>query len=135
MKNRSKDGSNKKINCELCGKFFTRKWLTTHIEREHQNESKSNVLEKPKMDYLNTNDNNRTLLIAPSFSCKTYLMLKFLSRIRNQDLYIFINSPPEQYSISEMKIKEVSDEKEPLNENGNAIIVSHDILGSSISRY
>ena len=26
----------KKIKCQLCGKLFTKKWLTTHIEREHQ---------------------------------------------------------------------------------------------------
>ena len=60
--------------------FFSKKWLTTHIDREHNyNESNSNVLEKTNID--NINNNNRTLLVGPSFSGKTYLMLQILSRI------------------------------------------------------
>ena len=44
VKNRCKHCLNKKFKCELCGKVFTKKWLTTHIEREHNhNESNSNV--------------------------------------------------------------------------------------------
>ena len=65
VKKRCKDCSNKKFKCELCGKFFTKKWLTNHIEREHpQNKSKSIVLEKPKIHKVNTNNNNRTLLLV-----------------------------------------------------------------------
>ena len=51
------------------------------------------------------NNNNRTLLVGPSFLGKRYLMLKFLSRIPNQDIYIITKSPPEQYSNSKIKTK------------------------------
>ena len=56
-------------------KFLHKNWLTIHIERNHhQNESNSSVLENPKVDNNNINNNNRTLLFGPSFSGKTYLM-------------------------------------------------------------
>ena len=96
VKNRCKDCLNKKFKCELCGKFFTKKWLTTHINRKHNhNESNSNVSEKTNID--NINNNNRTLVVGPSFSGKTYLMLQILSRISDRDIYIITKSPPEQY--------------------------------------
>ena len=72
------------------GTIFQKKRLTTHTEREHgdfknnihckhsQNEISSNKLEKPKLENVNNNNNNRTLLVGPSLSGKTYLMLKFL---------------------------------------------------------
>ena len=85
--------------------------------------------------FENGNNNNRTLLIGPSFSGKTYLMLKILSRISDRDIYIITKSPPEQYSNSKIKIKEISDEIKPLNEYENGIIVFDDILGSSNSRF
>ena len=68
--------------------FFTKKWLTTHIERKHQqNESNSDVIEKPKFDNVDNNNNNlSTLLVRTSFSGKTYLMLKILSRIPDRDI-------------------------------------------------
>ena len=34
----------------------------------------------------NGNNNNRTLLVGPSFSGKTYLMLKILSRLSDRDI-------------------------------------------------
>ena len=80
-------------------------------------------------------NNNRTLLVGPSFSGKTYLMLKILSRIPNRDIYIITKSPPEQYSNTKIKIKEISDEVKPLNEYENGVIVFDDILGSSNSKY
>ena len=43
MKNKCKDCLNKKIECELCGKFFSKKRLRSHYEREHQ----------PKIDIVN----------------------------------------------------------------------------------
>ena len=135
VKNRCKDCLNKKFKCEFCEKSFTKKWMKTHIEREHnhQNETKSNLIKKPLVD--NDNNNNRTLLVGPSFSGKTYLMLKILSRIPNRDIYIITKSPPEQYSNSRIKIKEISDEIRPLNEYENGIIVFDDILGSSNSGF
>ena len=134
VKNRCKDCLNKKLKCEFCEKSFTKKWLKTHIEREHhQNETNSNMIKKPIIDIAN--NINRTLLVGPSFSGKTHLMLKILSRIPDRDIYIITKSPPEQYTNSEIKIKEISDEIKPLNEYENGIIVFDDILGSSISRF
>ena len=70
VKNRCQDCLNKKFKCEFCEKSFTKKWLKTHIEREHhQNESNSVMLEKPIID--NVGNNNRTLLVGISFSGKT----------------------------------------------------------------
>ena len=87
--------------------------------------------QQPKID--NVNNNNRTPLVVPSFSGKTYLMLKIFSRIPDRDIYVVTNSPPDQYSNSKIKIKEI-EEMKPLNEYENAIIVFNDILGSSNSR-
>ena len=57
---------------------FLESWLTTHSGREnHRNESVSNVIEKQKNDNVNKN-NNRTLLVSPSLSGKTYLMLNLI---------------------------------------------------------
>ena len=84
---------------------------------------------------IENNNNNRTLLVGPSFSGKTYLMLKTLSRIPDRDFYIITKSPSEQYTNSKIKIKEKSDEIQPLNEYENGVILFDDILGSSHSRF
>ena len=132
VKNRCKDCLNKKFKCDFCEKSFTKKWLKTHIEREHrQNETNSHVIKKPEIE---NNNNNRTLLVGPYFSGKTYLMLKILSRIPDRDIYIITKSPPEQYTNSKIKIKEIGDEIKPLNEYENGILVFDDVLGSSNSR-
>ena len=68
-----------------------------------------------KIENGKNNNNNRTLLVGPSFSGKTYLMLRTLSRIPDRDIYIITKSPPEQYINSKIKIKEKSDEIKPLN--------------------
>ena len=133
MKNRCKDCLNKKVKCELCERSFTKKRLTTHIEQEHRYEPNSNVIEKPIID--NVNIKNRTLLVGPSFLGKTYLMLKILSRIPNQDFYIITKSPPGQYSNAKIKTKERSDEIKPLSEHENGIKNFDDILGSSNNRF
>ena len=62
-------------------------------------------------------------------------MLKILSRISDRDIYIITKSPPEQYTNSKIRIKEINDEIKPLNEYENGIIVSDDILGSSNSKF
>ena len=116
--------------------FFTKKWLTTQIGREYQNETTSSVLEKPKTDIVNNENNNRTLLVACSTSGKTYLMLQFLSRIPpERNIYIITKSPPEQYSNTKIKIKEIRYEIKPFNEYENAVIIFDDVLGSSNSKY
>ena len=93
------------------------------------------ISHQPKIEKDSNNNNNRTLLVGSSFSGKTYLMLKFLSRISDRDIYIITKSPPEQYTNSKIKIKEISDEIKSLNDFENGIIVFDDILGSSNSRF
>ena len=62
-------------------------------------------------------------------------MLKILSRMIDRDIYIVTKSPPEQYTNSKIKIKEISDEIKALKEYENGIIVFNDVLGSSNSRF
>ena len=74
-------------------------------------------------------------MVGQSFSGKTYLILKILSRIPDRDFYIITKSPSEQYTNSKTKNKEMNDEIKPLNEYKNGIINFDDILGSSNSRF
>ena len=111
-----------RTNCREC---YSKKKRKNKITISHQ---------QPLIENGN-NNNNRTLLVGPSFSGKTYLMLKILSRISNRDIYIITKSPPEQFSSSKIKVKEINDEIKPLNEYENGIIVFDDILGSSNSRF
>ena len=48
-------------------------------------------------------------------------MLKNHSRLPNGEYYIITKAPPERYSISQTKIKEIGEEIKPLNEDENAI--------------
>ena len=92
---------------------------------------KNNLIQQPKIENGNDINNNRTLLVRPSFSGKTYLMIKLLSRISDRDIYIITKTPPEKYTNSKIKIKEITDEIKPLNEYENGVVVFDDILGSS----
>ena len=83
--------------------------IQNHITTPHQ---------QPKIE----NGKSRTLLVGPSFSGETYLMLKILSPIPHRDIYIFTKAPQEQYSNSKIKVKEISDELKLLSEYENAII-------------
>ena len=60
---------------------------------------------QPKIENGNNNNNNRTVLVGPSFSGKTYLMLKTLSRLPDRDIYIFTKSPPNSIPILKSKLK------------------------------
>ena len=131
---------NKKLKCKLCGKFFTKKWLITHIEQDYacftnslhgkhpHNKFLSNVLEKSKQ-------NNRTLIVVASFSEEGYLMFKILPRLTNRNIHIINKSPLKQYSNSKIESKEFSEEIKPLKEYENATIAFDDILGFSSSKY
>ena len=57
--------------------------------------------QQPKFE----NNNNRTLLVGPSFSGKTYLMLKILSRIPDRDIYKSLNHLQNSISILKSKLK------------------------------
>ena len=62
-------------------------------------------------------------------------MLKTFSRIPDRDIYITTKLPPEQYTNSKNKNKEIGDEIKTLNEYENGIIVFDDFVGSSSSRF
>ena len=122
---------------------LTAKIATADIFYSYNKKRKNNLIQneftsshqQTKTEHDNNNYNNRTILVGPSFSGETYLMLTILSRIANRDIYIITKSPPEQYSNSKIRIKEKSDETKPLSQYENGIIVSDDILGSSSSRF
>ena len=128
------DINNYKKDRTVCRDCYNKKKRKNNINTLPPNKIIENVNtpQKPKFE---NNNNNRTLLVGPSFSGKTYLMLKILSRISDRDIYIITKSPPEQYTNSKIKIKEISDEIKPLNEYENGIIVFDDILGSSNSKF
>ena len=125
------DINNYKKDRTVCRDCYNRKKRKININTLPPNKIIENVNTSQQSKFEN---NNRTLLVGPSFSGETYLMLKILSRMSDRDIYIITKSPPEQYTNSKIKIKEISDEFKPLNEYENGIIVFDDVLGSSNSR-
>ena len=121
------DINNYKKDRTVCKECYNRK-------KRKINLTQNKITTSDQQPKIENNNNNRTLLVGPTFSGKTYLMLKILSRIPDRDIYIITKSPPEQYTNSKIKVKEISDEIEPLNEYENGIIVFDDILGSSNGR-
>ena len=73
-------------------------------------------------------------MVGPSFSGKTYFMLKIRSQMHDRGIYIIAKSSPEQYSNSKIKTKEIREEIKPLGEYKNAITVFDDVSGTSDSR-
>ena len=126
------DINNYKKDRTVCRDCYNKKKRKININTLPPNKNIGNVNTPKQSKFENI---NRTLLVGPSFSGKTYLMLKILSRITDRDIYIITKSPPEQYTNSKIKIKEISDEIKPLNEYENGIIVFDDILGSSNSKF
>ena len=126
------DINNYKKDRTVCRDCYNKKKRKININTLPPNKIFENVNTPQQSIFEN---NNRTLLVGPSFSGKTYLMLKILSRLSDRDIYINTTSPPEQYINSTIKIKEITDEIKPLNEYENGIIVFDDILGSSNSRF
>ena len=126
------DKNNYKEDRTICRDCYNKKKRKININTLPPNKiiENNNTPQQSKFE-----NNNRTLLVGPSFSGKTYLMLKILSRISDRDIYIITKSPPEQYTNSKIKIKEIGDEIKSLNEYENGIIVFDDILGSSNSRF
>ena len=122
------DKDNYKNDRPICKNCYNEK------KRKSKNNNTLIQNQQPRNDNVNTINNNRKLLVGSSFSGKTFLMLKILSRMPDPDIYIFTKSPPEQNSHSNIKIKEITVEIKPLNEKENAIIVLDESLGSSNSR-
>ena len=124
------DINNYKKDKTICRDCYNKKKRKININTLPPNKIIKNINKQSKFE-----NNNRTLLVGPSFSGKTYLMIKILSRISDRDIYIITKSPPEQYTNSKIKIREISDEIKPLNEYENGIIVFDDVLGSTNSRF
>ena len=135
----------KNKNCTACkiklgrDNYWKDRTVCNSCYNKEKRNYKNNTLiknQQPKIDNINTSNNNRsTVLVGPSFSGKTYTMLKFLPRSPDRDFYIITNSPPEQYCNSKIKNKEIAEEIKPLNEYKNAIVFFDDILGTSKSKY
>ena len=128
------DINNYKKDRTICRDCYNKKKRKNNINTLPPNKIIEND-NTPQKSINENNKNNRTLLVGCSFSGKTYLMLKILSRMPDRDIYIITKSPPEQYINSKIKIKEISNEIRPLNEYENGIIVFDDILGSTNSRF
>ena len=88
----------KNKNCSACNIKLDinnyKKDRTVCRDCYNKKERKNNLVQnevtishQPKIDDCN-NNNNRTLLVGPSFSGKTYLMLKILSRIYFTEIFI-----------------------------------------------
>ena len=77
------DKDNKKKNRTVCKNSYNEKKRKTNDNTLIQNQ-------QPKIDNVNNNNNIRsTLLVGPSFSGKTNLMLKIPSRIPDRYIYIY----------------------------------------------
>ena len=74
FKNKCKICLNKKHQMSSMWRVIHKKRLITRIDPEHENESSSKMLEKPKIENVNTDNNNRTLLVGPSFSNELFLI-------------------------------------------------------------
>ena len=100
----------KNKNCSVCNiKLDIRNYKkdrTVCRDCYDKKKRKNNLIQQPKIENGNDISNNRTLLVGPPFSGKTYLMLKILSRKPDRDFYIITKSPPEQYTNSKIKFKE-----------------------------
>ena len=103
VKNKCKDCFNKKLKCELCGKFFIKKLFTSHNEREHQpSEPKPNnnetVFPEKQNQVSNLSvsayDKHRHVIVDPSNVGKTYYILKILAQIgKKRPIFIKTRSP------------------------------------------
>ena len=137
VKNKCKDCLNKKLECKVCGKLFTKKWLNTHIEREHP--PKSNV-SKPnnnnntiiKNEINNTNDstfeNHANVIIGPRGVGKTYYMLRMFEKIGNKRPIHIITRSPNQYPNHK-----TSNEIKPINKYKGSVVIFDDMLGAKNS--
>ena len=94
--------------------------------RNSYNEKKRKKNEISKQQYK-----NETLPLGTSFSGKSYLMLRFFSRITDPDIQKFTESSPEQVFDFKFKMEETGGEIKSLNEYENSVLNFDDILVSS----
>ena len=97
------DEENNKKDRTLCKNCYNKD------KRKHSNISE-------KLSKTDEHINIRMLLVGPNFSVKTFLMLKIHSQLFDRDIHIVTKSLPELSSNSKIKIGEIGEEMEPLNE-------------------
>ena len=131
VNNKCKDCLNKKLECKVCGKLYTKKWLTTDIEREHQSNVNNNnkiFLPENRDNDNNTNvetyDNHAYVVIGPRNVGKTYYMLKVLEKIANKRPIHIITRSPNQYPNYK-----TSNEIKPIKKYKGSIVI-FDMLGA-----
>ena len=135
VKNKCKNCLNKKLKCQVCGKFFSKKWLTNHIEREHQAEVNNDngiVLPENRDNDNNTcvgsYDNHAYVVIGPRNVGKTYYMLKILEKIGNKRPIHIITRSPNQYPNYK-----TSNEIKSINRYKESVVIFDDMLGAKNS--
>ena len=114
----------KNNNCSACNikidKDTYQKDRTTckncYNEKKNKNNNTLIQNQQAKNDNIHTSNNNRTLLVGPSFSCKAYLMLKSHSRTPNRDIYIITKSPLNIITVLKSKSK-----KKAMKENSKRL--------------
>ena len=113
--------------------FFTKKWLTIHIERKHhpsEFKHKTNRIIPPdeqKQDNnpsVSTYENLRYVFIGPSNVRKTHYMLKVLEKISNKRPIHIITRSPIQYPNYKTSI-----DNKPTDKDKGSVVNFHDMLG------
>ena len=134
VKNKCKNCLNKKLECKVCGKLFTKKWMITHVEREHHHQSSeskpNNTTIKTEINNINdlTSDFHRHIIIGPSNVGKTYYMLKVLENIGDKRPIHIITRSPDQYPNYK-----TSTEIKPINKYKGSVVIFDDMLGAKNS--
>ena len=128
------------MNVKYVESFFTKKWLTTHIDREHppksnmskpnNNNNNNNTIIKNEINNINksTLENHRHVIIGTSNVGKTYYMLKVLEKIGGQRPIHIITRSPNQYPNHK-----TSNEIKPINKYKGSIVIFDDMLGAKNS--
>ena len=130
VKNRCNNCLNKKLKCQVCGMFFTKIWLTPHIEREHQS-SEPDVLENVNNNNNDSNpnvskyENHAYVVIGPRNFGQTYYMLKVLRKIGDKRPIHIITKSPNQYPNYK-----TSTEIKPINKYKGSVVIFDDMLSA-----
>ena len=147
-----KDCFNRKEKCEYCDKMLNRSFMKRHCKQNHsrselepevqhsQRELES-LIPHSRSELESELECNRTLIIGPSFSGKTFLMKNKLRLINidypDKDIKIVTRSP-KQYLQSKLESVspyeedfDCSEEVESLENYQNCVIVFDDMLDSN----
>ena len=142
MKNTCRGCVKEKLKRQVCGMLFSRKWMTIHIEREHQSCNNNNNKpiqneiitsnQQSKTDKNNDNnpkistyENHAYVVSGPGNVGKTSYTFRMLERIGNQRPTHIITRSPNQY----LSYK-TSNEIEPMKKYKGSIVIFKDILGA-----